>query len=223
MPKKKLILVLILVLLFILLWKLDFFNLTNNYQSFITSIKSHGYLGYLIFILFIAIASLFSVHASILVIITGIVYEPLLAIIISILGASLGAILSFLCARYLLKDIIEKKYANNKIYQKIDNGIKKNGTNYLIVTRLVILFPFNIQNYLYGLTNISLLKYSIITFITIIPGTALYVFLAHSLVANNFKLSIDVLIIFVIFSILLAMLAILPRKYFEKKGMLNND
>lgn len=198
-------------------------ELIDNFNTLKTLILNTGYLGYIIFIGLFVIAALFSLHGSILAILGGIIYGPILGGILSVIGATLGACFAFLVARYLFKNYLDAKFKNNKFYQKINEGIKKNGSDYLIITRLVILFPYNIQNYIYGLTPISFKKYTIITFLTIIPGTFLYTYLAGELVNNNFTLSSEALLKVLIASILLAVLAILPKKYYEKKGVLNID
>lgn len=192
----------------------------NNLKSLIINL---GYLGYLVFIILFIIAALFSLHGSILAILGGLVYGPILGGILSAIGATIGACASFIVARYLFKDYLDDKLANNKFYHKINEGIDKNGTDYLIITRLVILFPYNIQNYIYGLTNISFKKYTIISFFTMIPGTFLYTYLAGELANNNFSLTTETFIKVLIASILLAGLAILPKLYYEKKGKISLD
>lgn len=214
MYKKIIIISLILVLTYVA-FRFDFASNFDNLKEFLLSFNE---LGWIIFILLFALAALFSVHGSILAIVGAIVYGPVLGGILSVIGATLGAALAFITARYLLRDSMEKKFANNLVYQKINEGIEKNGTDFLIITRLVIIFPYNIQNFIYGLTNIGFIKYTIITFFTIIPGTFLYTFLADELVNNGFSFSSETLIKVFVASVLLAALAILPRKYFERKG-----
>ncbi len=214
MYKKIIIISLILVLTYVA-FRFDFVSNFDNLKEFLLSFNE---LGWIIFILLFALAALFSVHGSILAIVGAIVYGPVLGGILSVIGATLGAALAFITARYLLRDSMEKKFANNLVYQKINEGIEKNGTDFLIITRLVIIFPYNIQNFIYGLTNIGFIKYTIITFFTIIPGTFLYTFLADELVNNGFSFSSETLIKVFVASVLLAALAILPRKYFERKG-----
>lgn len=223
MSKTKIFIILLFVLIIFILYYLGLFDLKENYYLIKDYIHGTGYFGYFIFIIIFSLATLFSIHGSILAIIAGVLYGPWIGGILSVIGGTIGAALSFIVARYLFKDEIEKRFADNSFYKKINEGIEKNGTNYLIVTRLVIIFPFNIQNYVYGLTNISFIKYTIITFLAIIPGTFIYTFFAGELVANNFALTTESFIKFLIASILLTVLVIAPKKYFERKGVLKVD
>ncbi len=77
----------------------------------------------------------------------------------------MGSVLSFLLSRYLLRDSIEglvKK--NEKLYNIIFQTDSEKEMLILMITRLIPIFPFNLQNYAYGITNISIVKYTIGTF-----------------------------------------------------------
>jgi uncharacterized membrane protein YdjX (TVP38/TMEM64 family) len=102
--------------------------------------------------------------------------------IVAIIGNTLGAGAAFLIARYLFKDYIQKKFLPK--YPKISEYEKKfleNGLSTVIFLRLVPLFPFNILNYLLGITKVSFKDYILGTFVGIIPGTIAFVYLGESL------------------------------------------
>ena len=71
------------------------------------------------------------------------------------------------------------------MFMKIESGVQKNGIDFLIFTRLMPFFPYNIQNYAYGLTSISFLKFTFISMLSMIPGTFLFAFLAGEFVNNG--------------------------------------
>ena len=71
--------------------------------------------------------------------------------------------------------------SNNVRLKKLDEGVERQGWRMLLITRLVPLFPFNLQNYAYGLTKIGLATYVLLTAVCIVPGAAVYTFAGGSL------------------------------------------
>lgn len=88
------------------------------------------------------------------------------------IGATSGAALAFMVARYLLRDSIEKKFG--KKLKSIQEGFSSNGFNYLMTLRLIPLFPFFLVNLASGLTRIRLSTYILATSIGILPGSFVY-------------------------------------------------
>ncbi|MEJ7842131.1 MAG: VTT domain-containing protein, partial [Rubrobacter sp.] len=77
--------------------------------------------------------------------------------------------------------LVEGWTANNERVKKLDEGVERQGWRMLLVTRLVPLFPFNLQNYAYGITKIRLGTYVLLTAVCIILGAAVYTFAGGSL------------------------------------------
>jgi uncharacterized membrane protein YdjX (TVP38/TMEM64 family) len=69
--------------------------------------------------------------------------------------------------------------------KRIDEGVKKQGWKMVAITRLVPLFPFNVQNYIYGLTDIPLGIYVVVSWLCMIPATIGYTFLAGAIIDGN--------------------------------------
>ena len=95
-------------------------------------------------------------------------------------GANIGACAAFLVGRYAARSMVEGWIAKNKSLKKIDEGVRQQGWRMLMITRFVPLFPFSLQNYVYGLTNIPFRTYALVTIPTILPGTIAYNFAAGS-------------------------------------------
>jgi uncharacterized membrane protein YdjX (TVP38/TMEM64 family) len=81
--------------------------------------------------------------------------------------------------------MVEGWIQKNERLKKIDEGVKKHGWRMLMITRLVPIFPFNVQNYVYGITNISLGTYVFVSWICMLPGTIAYVFAGGALVSGK--------------------------------------
>ncbi|MBU5428304.1 TVP38/TMEM64 family protein [Tissierella pigra] len=102
-------------------------------------------------------------------------FGPWIGSLYCLIGATLGAVLSFLLSRYLLKDSIEELVKkNDKLYNIIFQTDSEKELLILMITRLLPIFPFNLQNFAYGITNISIVKYTIGTFLFMIPGVVIF-------------------------------------------------
>lgn len=180
--------------------------------------KSFGAVGYLVYIIIYSLASVFMLPGSILTIIAGIAFGPTIGAIVSLTGATCGAIISFLIAKYFMKDTIKDMIGNNALYEKIDNGFKENGSSFLILTRLVPIFPFNLQNYAYGLTGIKTSTYIFWTFICMMPGAFIYAYMAGEIVVQG--ISPNILIKFTIAGIILFIVSLVPKYIAKKRGII---
>ncbi|MDR2922293.1 MAG: TVP38/TMEM64 family protein, partial [Treponema sp.] len=163
--------------------------------------QSLGIIGYAVFVLLYILAAVFMLPASAFTIIAGITFGSVLGAILALIGATIGATAAFIIARYIARDAIVNKFKDNAIFAKIENGVKQNGVNFLILTRLVPIFPYNVQNYAYGITPIKLLTFSGVSFITMAPGAFIYAYMAGEIVANGF--SIKLMIEFAIAGVIL--------------------
>ena len=157
----------------------------ENIKELKNWINSFGVLGPLVYIALYIIACIFFLPGLPITVLGGIVFGPLMGTIYTVIGASLGLSSAFLVARYLFRESIEKKFSDSLIFQKIDQGVKKQGWRILMTTRLVPIFPFNVQNYVYGLTGIGFLQYSTLSTIFIIPGTAAYTLSAGAIASGE--------------------------------------
>lgn len=180
-------------------------------------IKSFGPLGYLIFIGIFIASCVFMLPGAMLTIVGGIAFGPIIGGIVSLIGATIGATVAFLIAKYIARGLIEDKISSNAMFKKIDDGVEKNGVSFLILTRLVPVFPFSFQNYAYGLTKIPLAKYFIVTLVCMAPGAFIYAYMAGEIAQNGF--SVDLLIKFAIAGVVLFLVSLIPKFIAKKKGI----
>lgn len=111
--------------------------------------------------------------AAILTLIGGALFGLLYGTIIISFASTIGATLSFLAARFLLKDQIQNKFGEK--LKPINEGIEKEGGFYLFTLRLIPVFPFFLINLLMGLTPIRTVQYFFISQLGMLPGTIVYV------------------------------------------------
>lgn len=105
----------------------------------------------------------------------GLLFGPWLGTLVCLLATTLGAVLAFLVGRFFLRDSIKPLVMKNRWMKKVlfdDTG--RSDIVVLMITRLVPIFPYNLQNFAYGITDISLSAYTIYTFLFMLPGVALF-------------------------------------------------
>lgn len=102
--------------------------------------------------------------------------------IVSIIGNTLGATAAFFIARYFLKDFVQKKcYEKYPTIAKYEHSFATRGFATVVLLRLIPLFPFNVLNYMLGVTHVKPREYILGTFIGIIPGTIAFVYFGKSI------------------------------------------
>lgn len=132
----------------------------------------------ILFMIIYAIGTVFFLPGSLLTLLGGALFGPYWGTFYNLTAATLGAMLSFLIARYLASDWVSKK-AGGKMKQLI-NGVEHEGWRFVAFTRLVPLFPFNLLNYALGLTRISFSQYTVATYICMLPGAIAYTYLGYA-------------------------------------------
>ncbi|TVP61956.1 MAG: TVP38/TMEM64 family protein [Nodularia sp. (in: Bacteria)] len=141
-----------------------------------------GAVGPLAFILLYIIATVAFLPGSIVTLGAGVVFGVVLGSIYVFIGATLGATAAFLVGRYLARGWVAKKIAGNNKFRAIDEAVGREGLKIVLLTRLSPIFPFNLLNYAYGLTGVSLKDYFLGS-VGMIPGTIMYVYIG-SLAGN---------------------------------------
>ena len=165
---------------------------------------------------YIVITGLSLPGAVILTLAGGFLFGSVFATLFVNIGATTGATLAFLAARYLLRDWVEQKFGNT--LGPIQAGFSKNAFNYLITLRLIPLFPFFLVNMVSGLTRVSIGTYVTATAIGIIPGSFVFAYAGRQLGSINSLQEVaspNVLLAFTLLG-LLAMVPILYKKFSNK-------
>lgn len=199
------------------------FEALNERRDWLTSqVERFGLAANLAFVLIYAAATAFSLPFGwVLTVIGGFVFGTLAATLCVILGATVGAVCLFLAARYAFHDLLHAKAGPALL--KMERGFKENAFSYLLVLRLVPLFPFWLVNLVPALLGVPLRIYVIATVIGIVPGTFVYASVGNGLgeilAAGG---SPDASLIYdadVLIPLLgLALLALLPVAYKAWKG-----
>ena len=180
-------------------------------------IAGFGPMGYLVYVLLYIFACIFMLPGSAFTIVAGIAFGPVTGALLALFAATLGATVAFIVARFLLRDVILNKFGSNPMFRKIDDGVSRNGTSFLILTRLVPVFPFSLQNYAYGLTGISLVTYSLVSLLTMAPGAFIFAYMAGDIATNG--VSVMLLVKFAAAGLVLFGVSLIPKYIAKKKGI----
>jgi uncharacterized membrane protein YdjX (TVP38/TMEM64 family) len=146
-------------------------------RSFNDWVGQMGAVGILVFIVVYAIATVFMAPGSILTIGAGYVFGLWKGFLAVSAGATLGASLAFLVARFIARDKIEAIAQRNEKFRHLDRAIGKQGAKLIFLLRLSPVIPFNLSNYFYGLTAVRFWPYVLASWIGMMPGTFLYVYI----------------------------------------------
>lgn len=170
-----LIIIVILILNHIFGWS-DYLSNSENLEFLSSMINDHFVLAALIYIgLTVVACVVLALPGVTFAILAGVIFGPWWGTLFCLIATTVGAIIAFIVGRFFLKDSIKPMVAKNALLKKIlfdDAG--RSDIVLLAITRLVPLFPYNIQNFAYGITDISLAHYSFYTFVFMVPGVALY-------------------------------------------------
>ncbi len=121
--------------------------------------------------------------AAILTLTAGAIFGPWIGTLAVNLGATIGATLAFLVARFLIGDWVKEKFGEK--LKSFNDGFSKNTVNYILFLRLVPLFPFFLINLISGLTSVSLRVYFFGTMFGTLPGTFVYANAGSNLASIN--------------------------------------
>lgn len=170
-----LIIAVILVLNHIFGWS-SYLSDSENLKFLSSMIHEHFVMAALIYIgLTIIACVVLALPGVTFAILAGAIFGPWWGTLFCLIATTLGAIIAFVVGRFFLKDSIKPMVAKNATLKRIlfdDAG--RSDIVLLAITRLVPIFPYNIQNFAYGITDISLAHYSLYTFLFMVPGVALY-------------------------------------------------
>lgn len=151
-------------------------NLQAELYAVLQWVKDLGIGGGFAFIAIYSAATVLFVPGSLLTLGAGIVFGVVFGSIYVFIGATIGAIAAFLVGRYLARAWVSQKIADNPKFAAIDQAVARAGFKIVLLTRLSPVFPFNLLNYAFGITGVSLQDYALGS-IGMIPGTVMYVYL----------------------------------------------
>lgn len=136
-----------------------------------------GPLAPVLFIALYIVACVLFLPGSVLTLGAGAVFGVVRGSIFVSIGATLGASVAFLIGRHFARDAIGRRVAANPTFAAIDEAVAREGWRMVLLTRLSPLFPFALLNYGFGITRVSFREYFLASWLGMLPGTVMYVYL----------------------------------------------
>ncbi|KTD24753.1 mercuric reductase [Legionella lansingensis] len=157
------------------------FQSLKAYQSLLIEwTNAHYWLASLTYIGIYTIAVAISVPGAVfLTLAGGFLFGPIWGSLFVVFSATLGASFLFFAVKTALGDSLAKR-ASSWVHRMRD-GFNQNAFSYLLVLRLIPLFPFWVVNIVPALLGVQAKTFVLATFIGIIPGSVVYVFVGSGL------------------------------------------
>ncbi|MFP3357455.1 TVP38/TMEM64 family protein [Planococcus sp. SIMBA_143] len=175
-------------------------------------ILSFGLWAPVIYIIVYTIRPLIFFPASVLSIAGGLAFGAWMGTFYTIIGATLGAMLSFLVAKVVGRSIVTKEWTGNAA--KFQRQMEQNGFLYVLLFRLIPVINFDLISYMAAIAKVRFASFALATLIGIIPGTFAYNFLGSSFVSGNPKIIAAAVAVFII----LTVVPILIRNRWNQKN-----
>jgi uncharacterized membrane protein YdjX (TVP38/TMEM64 family) len=105
----------------------------------------------------------------------GALFGPMAGTLLCLIATTAGASLAFLVGRYFLRDAVKPLVEKNRHLKRLlFEDVERSGMLLLMITRLLPIFPYNLQNFAYGITDIGFWPYTFYTFVFLLPGVAFF-------------------------------------------------
>src|SRR6266566_2514014 len=156
---------------------LKYLHVQDLLKAALDWIAKLGPWGPVIFVCLYIVATVLFIPGSVLTLGAGAVFGVVLGSVCVSISATLGATAAFLVGRYLARDAIARKIEKNEKFAAIDRAVADEGWKIVFLTRLSPVFPFTLLNYAFGLTRVRLGQYVLASWIGMMPGTVMYVYL----------------------------------------------
>ena len=182
--KYKLLLIGLIIIALIILTRQ--FNIQTILQTLILWVQGLGVLGPIVYIIIYNLATLLFIPGSLLTLKGGCLFGVFWGSAYVLIAATVGATLAFLIGRYLSRNWVMQQIEKYPKFKAIDQAVAKEGWKIVLLTRLSPVFPFNLLNYAFGVTQISLKDY-VLGSLGIVPGTIMYVYIGS--LAGNLALT----------------------------------
>lgn len=182
----------------------------ENVPKIKTWVAGFGKIAPLIYIGLYLVSTVFFLPGSPVTVLAGFVFGPLWGVFYASVASIISVSVAFLIARYVARDLVEGWVKDNAQFRKIDEQVEEQGWRIVMFTRLVPIFPFNLQNYAYGLTSIRFSTYVLVSAIFMLPGTAVFVQLGGAFVSGEGNIW-KTLLYLGIAGVFMLLLSLIPR------------
>ncbi|MDJ0701981.1 MAG: TVP38/TMEM64 family protein [Leptolyngbyaceae cyanobacterium MO_188.B28] len=176
-PRKHLLWVIAGLITFLAICCRDHISVFFDKETLVDFLCCLGHWSVALFIGGHIVATAMGVPGTVLVVVGGMLFGLFWGTIWSVIGATFGAIAAFWLSRYLLRDWFKRRFSRHKALARFNQIMDHQAFRCVLTIRFAPISPFNVVNFLFGLTSVDLKSYAAGTFLGIIPGTLAYTWL----------------------------------------------
>ncbi len=140
-------------------------------------VDAHPTWAWPVYVVSYVLATVLALPGSVLTLAAGFVFGLPLGVALTSIASVTGATCAFLVGRYIARDWVQQRIATNKTVAALDAATRHEGFVIVFLARLSPAFPFNVLNYGLALTAVRLRDFVLASWIGMLPGTVLYVYL----------------------------------------------
>jgi uncharacterized membrane protein YdjX (TVP38/TMEM64 family) len=149
-------------------------------MSFLDWVGRAGFWGPLALAAFYVAACVLLIPGTVFTMAAGFLFGVPIGVVTASLGSTLGACAAFLVGRTVAGKWIERRMVGFPAFRALREAVGREGFKIVLLTRLSPVFPFNLINYAFGITTVSLRDYALGSWIGMLPGTVLFVYLGSA-------------------------------------------
>jgi uncharacterized membrane protein YdjX (TVP38/TMEM64 family) len=154
-----------------------YFPVPDHLRGALDGLAASGAAGAALFVGLYVLACVLFVPGSVLTLGAGAVFGVLKGSVLVSVGATLGATAAFLVGRYAARGWVSAKMAGRPKFKAVDEAVAAEGWKIVGLVRLSPVFPFTLMNYAFGVTRVSLRDYFFASWLGMLPGTVMYVYI----------------------------------------------
>ncbi|MDP7398440.1 MAG: TVP38/TMEM64 family protein [Lentisphaeria bacterium] len=155
------------------------FGIADRLKAFSGWVADQGFLGMAVFVAGYIVATILFFPCSLLTIGAGTAFGLVNGTIVVSIGSTIGASCAFLISRYVARDAVLRLTRKYPGFGAVDRAIGEEGGKIVGLLRLSPALPYNLSNYFYGLTAVRFGPYVLASWIGMLPGTVLYVYIGY--------------------------------------------
>lgn len=147
------------------------------FETAVGWIREHPVAGVLAYVAFVAVATVAFVPGSVSMMLGGFLFGTIAGTVYAMIATIIGAQLAFIAGRAVARPWVEHRIADSPKLQAIESAIGEQAFTIVLLTRLALLIPYNLLNYVYGVTSVRALTYFRATVAGMLPVVVLYVYI----------------------------------------------
>jgi len=157
------------------------FSVTDHIEGLKGWINGLGVLGCVVFVLLHIAGMIAALPRMAFAFAAGVFFGSTVGIILVVIASTTGACVTFIIGRYFARQAVAQWVKKSRKLSRLYELTEKRGAHIIGIARLLPVSPANLLNYAFGLTKIRFTDYLLYSFITMLPGTFLYVLTADAL------------------------------------------